>query len=134
MSSIFPPGEIDYTFIQGAKFESLLTYEDANGIAIDISDRKGRLQIRLEKDTVDPALHQILSDGSPPANNILIIGPDVGEGLLTGQVLIRIGATVMDTFSFDSAVYDLELERTADADDVIRLTEGKIEMNFQVTR
>ena len=87
---------------------------------IRLKARASQAVLTLTSDTTSP-------DYSPHAN--LTLEPD-GE---TGRIDVYLGATATDQLVRD-CVYDLELHSTTNADEVIRLIQGAIKVNLQVTR
>jgi len=128
------PGSINLEVFRGATFTHCFTYETEDGNAIPINDRKARMMIREEIDDPDPAILIVVSDGSPPVWQRLVVGPDAGENLLSNQLKVILGATITEQLVFDHLVYDIELELLTDAEDVLRFAEGDIVSRNQVTR
>lgn len=114
--------KLDLTIEAGATFRQTLLYQDPNGVAVPLTGYFARMQIRARAD--DP---EILHTMTSPADGIAV-------GPLAGEIHLRIGADVTNTFLFKNAVYDLELAMTADPTEVVRLVEGKVTVNPNVTR
>lgn len=122
-----PAGKLNLTIEVGAKFSKQLTWNDANGSPIDTSLYTAEMHIRATK----------------TSNTILLalrsVAPGAGEGTITlsgvdGGILLEIGADVTDDITWQSGVYDLELTEIADTTNVVRLIEGKVKANSNVTR
>ena len=110
---------------RGATYRKTYLYVDSDGNAISLAAYEGRMQIR---ETVDSTT-AIVSLTSDPAAGITIELD--GE---TGRVDIEIAADVTEDFTFNFAVFDLELYDPIDTTEVIRLVEGLVTLNKDVTR
>ena len=122
---------------RGATFKKIFDVFDVTvepEVPIDLSDRDWRAQVRKSVNTPDPPLAEWLETGAPPNPQIFIEdipGQPVGNN---GRIRIEVGATVTETYQFVAGVYDLEGELKTDADDVIRLSQGDVEVDPDVTR
>lgn len=118
-------GRLDLTIEQGTLFNVEIEYlEDDEVTPIDITGFGARMDIRPRQD-------------SPDGDIILTLNTD--NGLLAvdgpnGKVTISVPASTTEALDFDCAVYDLELVRIADPDDVIRLVEGDVTLSKETTR
>lgn len=94
----------DFTIEQGTSFKLSLIYKDENGIPIDLTGWCARLIWKTNNNSV-----QVLS-----SNNLdlsvykFIIDP------VNGKLTLMIPAHTTNTFSFNTAKYDLELQSPDD--------------------
>jgi hypothetical protein len=116
---------LDLTIEQGTRFNVELQWlEDDEITPIDITGFGARMDIRPEQD-------------SPDADIILTL--NTTNGLLTvdgpnGIIVMDVPASTTEALDFDCAVYDLELVRLLDADDVERLVFGDVTLSTETTR
>jgi hypothetical protein len=108
----------------GAKLARTFLYKDADGVAVPLTGKSGRMQMR--EDPENPTiLHEMTT-----ANGGLIFE----AAAVVGQIEMYIGATDTEAFTFSKACYDLEVVDDGDPDDVIRLLEGDVTVSPNVTR
>ena len=113
-------GKLDLTIEQGATFEKILLYKDADGQPIDLTGYNAELQVRSSKDST-----RILLELSTDNSKIGISGE-------TGQITLLILASETSQISWSEAVYDLKL--ISDSGFSTRLVEGKVKLSKAVTR
>jgi len=104
---------------QGATLRKPFTWKAA-GQPVDLTGYSARMQIRetLESDTV---IHELTTE-----NGGILIGDE------PGQFTLYISAMDTADFTFESAVYDLEL--IAPDGDVTRILAGDVTLSREVTR
>lgn len=114
--------KINLTIEKGAKYTKKFIWQDATKAPINNSSYEARMHIRetVEDSTI------ILSLSST--------GGDIVLGGANGEINITIGATATDTINIKSGVYDLELYDPLDADEVVRLIQGQVNIVQGVTR
>ena len=113
-------GIYNFTIEQGSTFTRTFKYKDSTGTAIDLSNHAIRMQIR---DSI----------GAPTP--LLSITEDNGfsvDGTNTNEFTLTISATNTKDLTFNTAVYDIEIEDNANV--VTRLLQGKIKLSLEVTR
>ena len=113
-------GTLHLTIEQGATFDPVLTWGDENGLPIDLTGYSARMQIR---ETVDAVA--ALPDATTVNGQIILGGA-------AGTVTFAIPATITAAFTFEEAVYDLEVESAGGH--VTRLVEGSVYLSPEVTR
>lgn len=113
-------GQLDLLIEAGATFEVLLTWEDPDGDPIDVTGFDARMQVRNNTGTL------LLDLTSDPAAGLTLGGA-------AGTIAIRVGADDTDELDAGVAYYDLELVSQSDATEVVRLVEGSVTINAQVT-
>lgn len=117
-----PAGIYNFTIEQGAKFSRDITWKNANGTPVNITDYTFRMMAKHKHDDEDP----LISLSTSPPGGITIV--DAANGRF------RISLTEAQTaaLNFTEAIYDLEAKPPAD--DAIRLLEGKITLSKEVTK
>ncbi len=113
-------GTLHLTIEQGATFNPVMTWKDQAGNPIDLTGYTARMQIRA---TVDDStvIHELST-----TNGELVLGG------VAGTITFGIPATTTASFTFQEAVYDLEL--TALDGTVTRLLKGSVYLSPEVTR
>ncbi len=104
---------------QGAKYFVRFTWTDNLGVPIDVTGWTGQIMFRNKKEDAAP-----IYDSS--------INGDVIVGDNDGLVDFELDTADTAAFTFDNALYDLEL--TDLAGEVTRLLEGRVYLNKEVTR
>ncbi|UYF70491.1 phage baseplate upper protein [Acinetobacter ursingii] len=104
---------------QGATLRIPFTWT-SNGTPINLTGYSARMQIRPDIDS-PTIIHELTSE-----NSGISFEPSLGK------FTIFIPASVTADFSFETAVYDLEL--IAPNNDVYRVIEGEVTLSREVTR
>lgn len=107
----------DLAIEQGATFARTFTWKDENGAAVDISGYTARMKI---KDRVGGSTIVSLTNGS-----------GITLGGAAGTVAILLSATATAAYTFQAAVWDLELVSAGGV--VTRLEEGNVILKKEVT-
>lgn len=119
-------GIYNFTIEQGTTFIRIFNYKDSNGNPIDLSEATAlRMQIRENINSPSP-----VTGGTFTSNNGFTISTPVG-GPSQSQFTLTIPASTSSAFTFDRAVYDIEL---VDNGITTRLLQGKIKLSKEVTR
>lgn len=119
------PAILDLIIYQGATFRKPFTWAAGDpAVPVDLTGWKIRMHIRGK--IKDPVV--ILELTSEPDNNRIRISDDPE----TGSFEIYISAADTASLSFNSAVYDLELENPDG--EVVRLLKGEVSLDPEVTR
>lgn len=117
--------EYNFDYNQGTSLSFLITYQDDQGAAIDLTGYQFRGQIRLKMR--DPE----------PAAEFIIVGEDLANGVirvtLPAHALVGTRLTAPESFKSTTAmVYDIEME--SPQGDVTRLLNGNVRVSPEVTR
>ncbi len=115
------PGTYNWTIYQGATNKLPLTYKDADGKPIDLTDYSARMQVRRLHSSVEVLLCLDSSTGSG-----IVLGGKAGT------IEIRIEADKAALLNFSQGVYDFELINPEG--EVERLIEGIVKLSPEVTR
>jgi hypothetical protein len=119
-------GQYSFTIEQGATLVKQFTYKDTSGTVVDLNGFDVRMQIRsnIGSDTK-------IADFNNSNSGSLKILPTTGSSA-SGTIELNINATSSSLYTFDQAVYDLEIESTGGT--VTRLLQGRIKLSKNVTR
>ena len=126
-------GKYNFTIEQGATFRRTFKYKDAEGTPITLSDKDTTMQIRDTINSKDFIVSitetgTTRQDGSTTTNTIFTISD---QAINAGEFQLTIDADTTASMSFDTAVYDLEIESS---NVVTRLLQGNIKLSKEVTR
>ena len=123
-------GNYSFTIEQGTTFERVFKYKDENGAPVDLTGYDVRMQIRSSYDSVTTLAS--LTSGS--GDFVLSVPIDAVEPYTTtkNQIKLTISATNTAAYTFDQALYDIELESETGV--VTRLLQGKIKLSREVTK
>ena len=119
-------GQYSFTIEQGATLVKQFTYKDSSGNVVNLDGFDVRMQIRssVGSDTK-------IADFNNVNSGSLRILPTTGS-TASGTIELNINATSSSLYTFDQAVYDLEIENTEGT--VTRLLQGRIKLSKNVTR
>lgn len=112
-------GRLDFELRRGDTFRRELTWKDANGRVVDLSGASARMQIKRSPDDA-AAIHAMTA------------GSGITLGATAPNVVLHIPASVTAGFSFESAVYDLEIHHANG--DVETILAGVIHLIPDVTQ
>ena len=127
-------GIYNFTIEQGTTFQRTFKYKDSSGNPLDLTNHLVRMQIRNNKaDTGGSFLNEFIS-GSNTSGGLFILSSSIAgsSSNKTDQFTLFISASTTTSMSFDSAIYDIEIEDTSSI--VTRLLQGKIKISKEVTR
>jgi len=112
------PGKYNFSIKQGSSFTKNLTWEDDDGVAINLTGYKGKMQIRRDYDDL---IYLTLTT----ENSRIVITPAEGK--------IKLQLTKSDTQSLDfsKAIYDLDIYND---DNLYTLIEGTVTLIPEVTK
>lgn len=115
------PGNYDLSIYKGQTLDITFTWKDSAGVAVNLTGYTAKMQIR---DVPGGTQHdEFLSTGGTP---------EITLGAAAGTIRLQVSATDTGAYSFERAVYDLELTVTATGV-VTRLLEGAVVAYPQVT-
>ena len=112
--------QYDFFVEQGATFQKIITWKDADDNPINLTSFTARMQFRRAKRS-DDVLYSANTE-----NGMITLGG------AAGTITIDIPAEETEAFGFRRAVYDLEVESAGGI--VTRLIEGSVELSREVTR
>lgn len=112
-------GKWDFTLEQGADFGVTITWQDANGSAINVTGYTARMKIKESKTSTATLISLTTENGR------------ISLGGSAGTVTLSISAADTAALDFDTGVYDLEL--VGGGGTVTRLVEGVVYFSKEVT-
>jgi hypothetical protein len=119
-----------FTIDQGATEEFTVVYTDCNDVPIDLAGYTAEMHIRPAPGS--PTLYAELSTVPVSGSGLYLTGlPSENYPLSSGTIGVVMSAAMTESFNFGEASYDLELYKD---DRVIRVIEGKIRLNREVTK
>tara|TARA_R110002074_G_scaffold55685_1_gene137885 strand:- start:303 stop:692 length:390 start_codon:yes stop_codon:yes gene_type:complete len=125
-------GAYNFTIEQGTTVVKQFTYKDAAGSPVDLTGYSASMQLRETHTSTDPISSFTGTINSATGSSGLAIIASSGSDT-KGTIQLTIAATVTETYTFTSAVYDLEIKRIADST-VSRLLQGVIVLSPEVTK
>ena len=129
-------GIYNFTIEQGTTFQRTFKYKDASGDPLDLTNHSVRMQIRSDKaDKTTSFLHEFGSGSEfslQGSGGLFIVSSSAAGITELDQFTLFISASTTETMSFESAIYDIEIEDTGSI--VTRLLQGKIKISKEVTR
>ena len=129
-------GIYNFTIEQGTTFQRTFKYKDASGNPLDLSNHSVRMQIRSDKaDKTTSFLHEFGSGSEfslQGSGGLFIVSSSAAGITELDQFTLFISASTTQAMSFESAIYDIEIESTESI--VTRLLQGKIKISKEVTR
>jgi hypothetical protein len=117
-----PAKRINLNIEKGAKYEHKFTWVDENSNPINISSYLARMHIREHIEDTAFVLELTTTNGR------------ITLGGANGEIDLYIGATDTDSLGIQTGVYDLELYDSGDADNVVKLIQGQVNIVQNVTR
>ena len=125
-------GKYSFAIEQGATLDFELAYKDSNNNPIDLTDYQARMQIRPNKDS-NTVILTLSSSRATDGTGLNLSGSSGTNSPVSGTIGVFISANSSSAFTFDSAVYDLEIVTGSTYPIVTRLLEGNIQLVKEVT-
>ena len=123
-----------FTIEQGTTHEFEIQWKDSNGSPVDLAGYVGKMQIRASKGGTNYiSLSSSLSDVQTETSDTAFLNLSGSNGetpLSSGSIGVYIGHEKTNNFTFDEAVYDIELTSNQHR---FRVLEGKVKLSKQVT-
>ena len=128
-------GKYSFTIEQGSTVDFEIAYKDSSGNPIDLTDYQARMQIKDAPGGSTTYITLTSSDEPSPCGTGLNMSGSNGLNPPTsGTIGILIAAVSTSAFTFDQAVYDLEIASgSGDCVIVTRLVEGNVKLIKEVT-
>lgn len=115
------PAKRKLILYKGAKFDPGWTWL-AGGQPVDLTGFTARMQVRADVDSPDVLLNLTTENGG------IILGGTAGT------IDLWVGATETSLITWESGVWAMEVQYSADPDDVDRVLEGGISVSAEVPR
>ena len=119
-------GKYSFTIEQGATFTRTFKYKDADGNPFDLDGYTVRMQIRTSHSSLAPI--DTFDNGGEGGFDLTAAAGASEKNIIT----LTISAAQTAAFTFDQALYDIELESGGGV--VTRLLQGKIKLSREVTK
>ena len=125
-------GKYSFAIEQGSTVDFEIAYKDSNGDPIDLTDYQARMQIRPSKGS-DTTIITLSSSLDGDGTGLNMSGSDGINPPTSGTIGIFISANTSSLFTFNEAVYDLEIVTGSANPIVTRLIEGNVRLIKEVT-
>jgi hypothetical protein len=123
-------GRYSFTIEQGSTLDFNVQYLDSNSTPVDLTDYSGRMQIRPTAGSSD-VIATLSSSRDTDGTGLNFSGSNGLQPPTSGSIGVFISAASSSAFSFNEAVYDLEIYSGSI---VTRILEGKVKLSPEVTR
>jgi hypothetical protein len=124
-----PAGRYNLLIEQGATYTLELQYKDSQGVVVDLTGYSGRLQIRPSIGS--PTAYLCLSSSlNADGTGLNFSGSNGSTPPTSGSIGVYISATTSSMLTFDTGVYDLEIQSGSF---VTRLLQGNVQLSKEVT-
>lgn len=123
-------GRYSFTIEQGTTLDFNVQYLDSNSTPVDLTDYSGRMQIRPTL-TSNDVIITLSSSRADDGTGLNFSGSNGTTPPTSGSIGVFISAASSSAFSFNEAVYDLEIYSGSI---VTRILEGKVKLSKEVTR
>ena len=127
-------GTYNFTIEQGATVDFEIQYKDSAGTPIDLSEYSANMILRESagSDAIQ-SLSSNLGDTYTKSSGsafLSLSGSSITTPLSSGSIGVYIGHAVTDSFTFGTAVYDIELTKGQAR---TRLIQGKVKLSKDIT-
>jgi len=123
-------GKYSFSIEQGATTSFQVVYKDANSNPVDLTGYQARMQVR-ETIASSTVICRLSSSLDADGTGLNLSGSAGNLPPASGSIGVYISAASSSAFTFDTAVYDLEL---VTGGTVTRLLQGTIKLDKEVTR
>lgn len=123
-----------YSFIieQGTTVNFEIQYKDSSNNPIDLTDYSGRMMIRSGYADANPTTYAVLSSSlDTDGTGLNFSGSNGTTPPTSGSIGIFISAASSSAFTFNNALYDLEI---TSGSIITRILEGQVNLSQEVTR
>ena len=126
----------NFTIEQGTTVNFELQYQDSNSNPINLTGYSGRMQLRPNfADETNTVYITLSSSLNPDGTGLNFSGSNGTTPLSSGSIGVYISSCTSSLFTFDSALYDLELySGSSDCPYTIRLVQGSVNISKEVTK
>jgi len=130
-------GNYTFTIEQGATTDFEIQYKDSGSNAIDLSGQYAEMRIRATHGgtaiaTLTSSMGRSnLSYTKHSGSSFLSIsGSNLSTSITSGSIGVYIGHAITDSFTFDTALYDIEL---TNGQARTRILQGKVKLSKDIT-
>lgn len=116
--------KFDLVMVQGATFEKSFEYKDSAKVSINLTGYTARLQVRSDTDSSTTLIELTTENGRITLNDPT-----------TGVISLYISAVDTAALTFNTGVYDLELQHVASGRTIVEnIVYGNVSLRKNVTR
>ena len=116
--------KFDLVMVQGATFEKAFEYKDSTKTSINLTGYTARLQVRSDTDASTTLIELTTENGRITLNDPT-----------TGIIQLYISAVDTAALTFNTGVYDLELQHVASGRTIVEnIVYGNVSLRKNVTR
>tara|TARA_R100000458_G_C8277595_1_gene253166 strand:+ start:4477 stop:4860 length:384 start_codon:yes stop_codon:yes gene_type:complete len=123
-------GNYTFTIEQGATTDFQIEWKDSNGDPVNLTFYHARMQIRSTYGSSGTLYATLSSSLDSDGTGLNLSGSNGTTPLASGSVGVVISAASSSNFTFDEALYDLEM---VSGSIVTRLLQGKVKVSKEVT-
>jgi hypothetical protein len=123
-------GKYNFIIEQGSTLSFEVTYKDSTGSFISLQGYGARMQIR-ETIGSSTVICNLSSSLNADGTGLNMSGSSGAKDPISGSIGVYISAATSSLFTFDQAVYDLEI---FSGSVVTRLIQGYVQLSKEVTR
>ena len=132
-------GKYNFVIEQGSTLDFEIAYTDSGSNKIDLTDYRGRMQIRDKFPGVDNANNSTLiitlsSSLENDGTGLNFSGSNSANPPTSGTIGVFISAVSSSELNFSKAVYDLEIVSGSTYPIVTRLLQGTVTLDKEVTK
>ena len=125
-------GRYSFTIEQGTTTNFEIQYKDSNNNPVNLTGYSGKMMIRSNYADQNPITYAILSSSlAADGTGLNFSGSNGSTPPTSGSIGIVISAISSSNFTFNTALYDLEI---TSGSVVTRILEGQVNISKEVTR
>jgi hypothetical protein len=125
-------GRYSFVIEQGSTVNFEIQYKDSNNLPVDLTGYNGKMMIRSSYADSNPITYAVLSSSlAADGTGLNFSGSNGDTPPTSGSISIIISAVSSSNFTFNTALYDLEI---TSGSIVTRILEGQVSISKEVTR
>jgi hypothetical protein len=125
-------GKYSFVIEQGSTVDFEIQYKDSNNTPVNLTGYSGKMMIRSNYADQNPITYAILSSSlAADGTGLNFSGSNGSTPPTSGSIGIVISAISSSNFTFNTALYDLEI---TSGSVVTRILEGQVNISKEVTR
>jgi hypothetical protein len=125
-------GRYSFVIEQGSTVNFEIQYKDSNNLPVDLTGYNGKMMIRSSYADSNPITYAVLSSSlAADGTGLNFSGSNGDTPPTSGSIGIIISAVSSSNFTFNTALYDLEI---TSGSIVTRILEGQVSISKEVTR
>ena len=125
-------GKYSFVIEQGATVNFEIQYKDSNNAPVNLTGYSGKMMIRSGYADANPTTYAVLSSSlAADGTGLNFSGSNGSTPPASGSIGIVISAVSSSNFTFNTALYDLEI---VSGSIITRILEGQVSLSKEVTR